>query len=367
MLILGIESSCDETAASVVKDGSEVLSSVIASQAALHAKTGGVVPEVAAREHVGNILPVITEALQQAGVSLAEVDAIAVAAGPGLASSLLAGVITANTLATFLDKPLIPVNHIYAHIRANWLERETAEFSYPILTLTASGGHNELVLLHSDGRIELIGESTDDAAGEAFDKVARLIGLGYPGGPAIEKAAKNAKLSPHQEKEFLLPRAWLLPKDISRNFDSREVGERLRNFKLRLTSFDFSFSGIKSEVRRRVVAQKRLTTSFKANLAYAFQEAVIDILATKTYLAAEKFTAQEIHLAGGVSANAALRERIQTYAAKLQIPFRCPVKFQYCTDNAAMIAAAGFALYQKNPQQFAKLRYAEMNPNLPLV
>jgi N6-L-threonylcarbamoyladenine synthase len=240
MLILGIESSCDETAASIVRDGSEVLSSVIASQAALHAKTGGVVPEVAARCHVGNILPVITKALEEAKVSLQEIDAIAVAAGPGLVSSLLAGVITANTLATFLAKPLIPVNHIYAHIRANWLGRRDSEFSYPILTLTASGGHNELVLLHSDGRIELIGESNDDAAGEAFDKVARLIGLGYPGGPAIEKAAKTAKLSPSQEKEFLLPRAWLLPKDISRNFDSREVGERLRNLDRKSTRLNSS-------------------------------------------------------------------------------------------------------------------------------
>jgi N6-L-threonylcarbamoyladenine synthase len=365
MLILGIESSCDETAASIVRDGSEVLSSVIASQAALHAKTGGVVPEVAAREHVGNILPVIEKALAEAKVSFAEVDAIAVAAGPGLASSLLAGVITANTLATFLDKPLIPVNHIYGHIRANWLGRDSAEFSYPILTLTASGGHNELVLLHSDGSIELVGESTDDAAGEAFDKVARLIGLGYPGGPVIEKTAKLAKAK--DSPEFLLPRAWLLPKDISRNFDSREVGKRLRNNKLTLTNFDFSFSGLKSEVRRRVVAQKRLTADFRANLAYGFQEAVIDILATKTLLAARKFFAQEIHLAGGVSANSALRERIQTYADELQIPFRCPTRFQFCTDNAAMIAAAGFALYKKSPHKFAKLRFTEVNPNLPLV
>lgn len=358
MLILGIETSCDETAAAVVRDGSRVLSSVIASQILLHRKTGGIVPEVAAREHVSKIIPVISAALKKAKISFQAIDAIAVTAGPGLNSSLLTGVTTANTFFAFTQKPLIPVNHIFAHIRANWLERNSASFQYPIITLTASGGHNELVLLkNAKSKPKLLGETLDDAAGEAFDKVARLLGLNYPGGPEIEKIAKNSKASE------VLPRAWLLPKDISKNWDSAEVGERLRNEKLKLRNFDFSFSGLKSEVRRRVKSQK-LKKSELVNLAAGFQESVIDVLATKTLLAARQFRAKEIHLAGGVSANSALRNRFQEYSTGLGVKFRHPVKFEFCTDNAAMIAAAGFWLLKNSKQKFDK--FVKANPNLEI-
>ncbi len=361
MLILGIETSCDETAAAVVEDGSRVLSSVIASQIAIHRKTGGVVPEVAAREHVGKIMPTIAEALKKAKKSFAQIEAIAVAAGPGLNSALLAGVVTANTLAAFSGKKLIPVNHIHGHIRANWLEREAREFQFPIVVLTASGGHNELILLKdAKSKPKLLGETLDDAAGEAFDKVARLLGLPYPGGPEIERTAKLAK-NPEN-----LPRAWLLPKDIARNFDSIEVGERLRAGKLQLRNFDFSFSGLKSEMRRRVASMEHGTWNMEhvANLAAGFQESVVDVLATKTLLAARKFHAKEIHLAGGVSANLRLREQFQKFATELEIKFRHPAKFEFCTDNAAMIAAAGFWLHENSPKKFAKM--AVVDPNLAI-
>lgn len=365
MKILGIETSCDETAAAVVRDGWKVFSNVVASQISIHRKTGGVVPEVAAREHVGKIIPTISAALEIAKIPFKKIDAIAVAAGPGLNSSLLAGVITANTLAAFANKKIIPVNHIFGHIRSNWLERDPAKFKFPIVVLTASGGHNELVLLrNSESKPRLLGETLDDAAGEAFDKVARLLNLNYPGGPEIEKisrASKNPEAS---------PRAWLLPRDISKNFDSAEVGKRLRSGKLRLPNFDFSFSGLKSELRRKVESQKlkvkSLNKNFVANLAAGFQESVVDVLATKTLLAAQKFRAQEIHLAGGVSANFALRERFQKYSDELKIKFRHPARFEFCTDNATMIAAAGEWIFQRSPQKFEKMRFVKVDPNLKM-
>ncbi|MCF7845838.1 MAG: tRNA (adenosine(37)-N6)-threonylcarbamoyltransferase complex transferase subunit TsaD [Candidatus Peribacteraceae bacterium] len=361
MKILGIETSCDETAAAVVEDGSRVLANVVASQIALHRKTGGVVPEVAARTHVGKIIPVIEEALRKAKTRFSEIKAIAVAAGPGLNSSLLAGVITANTLAGVSGKKLIPVNHIFAHVRSNWLERDTKSFKYPIIVLTASGGHNELVLLkNAKSKPKLIGETLDDAAGEAFDKVARLIGLPYPGGPEIQRISQQAK-NPEN-----LPRAWLLPKDIARNFDSVEVGERLRSGKMQLRNFDFSFSGLKSEVRRRTTTMKHEARNMKQkrNIAAGFQESVVDVLATKTFLAAKKFKAKEIHLAGGVSANLALRERLSGYAGELNIIFRHPEKFAFCTDNAAMVAAAGYWLAQNSRKKWSKM--ITVNPNLAI-
>jgi N6-L-threonylcarbamoyladenine synthase len=355
MLIFGIETSCDETAAAVVRDGSEVLSSVIFSQIEIHRKTGGVVPEVAAREHVGKIIPTIEKALEIAKTSLEKIDAIAVTAGPGLNSALISGVVTANTLAAFSHKKLIPVNHIFGHIRANWLERDSKKIKFPIVILTASGGHNELILLkNSKSKPRLLGETLDDAAGEAFDKVARLLELPYPGGPEIQKISATAN-SPEN-----LPRAWLLPKDIARNFDSIEVGERLRAGKMSLRNFDFSFSGLKSEVRRRVQSKK----FDKKNLAAGFQNSVVDVLATKTFFAAKKFGAREIHLAGGVSANLALREKLQEYSAELGVEFRCPTKFKFCTDNAAMIAGAGFWLAQNSPKKWSKM--VAVDPNLPI-
>jgi N6-L-threonylcarbamoyladenine synthase len=422
MLILGIESSCDETAAAVVEDGQRVLSNVIESSAELHAKTGGVVPEVAARAHVTAILPVVQQALAAAKIPIQKIDAIAVTHGPGLASSLLTGVAAANTLASFLGKPLIGVNHILGHIRANWLERDSGAIKYPVVCLTASGGHNELVLLKDENaKPELLGETQDDAAGEAFDKVARLLGLGYPGGPAIQKIAKKGAAEP-------LPRAWLLPKDVARNWDSVTVGERLRTGKLELANFDFSFSGLKSEVRRRVETREsvipsgvptcrdevegsrrlsvpdcnseilRSAQNDNAALAYEFQEAVVDVLATKLLIAAQKFRAAEIHLAGGVSANQRLRARVVELAGQLdskqqtvavaaknllrseaeqsedsqncqegeRVRVRWPIKMSYCTDNAAMIAGAGYLLYHQDQAKYQKLHLLDAAPNLQL-
>jgi N6-L-threonylcarbamoyladenine synthase len=349
MKILGIETSCDETAAAVVENGCNVLSNKIISSADLHALTGGVIPEIAAREHVAAILPVIKKSLQKAQTSLDKIDAIAVTTGPGLTSSLLAGVVTANTLATFTHKKIIPVNHIFGHVCANFLERQPEEIKFPVVALTVSGGHSDLIFWKQKNSLpETIGETRDDAAGEAFDKIARLLNLSYPGGPAIEKFAKFAKTKKNQTE--ILPRAWLIPKDYARNFDSVELGQRLRDNRLQLTNFDFSFSGLKSEVRRRVIG-KKLTKIQRTNLAAEFQSAVCDVLATKIFLAAQKFQAQEIHLAGGVSANKFLRAKIQKLAQKLKIKFRAPKKMSFCTDNAAMIAGAGFWLWQQKPQE----------------
>jgi len=356
MKILGIETSCDETAAAVVRNGSQVLSNVIASQIKIHRKTGGVVPEVAAREHVGKIIPTIEKSLRIAKTSFSKISAIAVTIGPGLNSALLAGVVTANTLATFSDKKIIPVNHIFGHIRANWLERDSRRFKFPIVVLTASGGHNELILLKdSKSKPRLLGETLDDAAGEAFDKVARLLGLNYPGGPEIEKISQKSKFPKN------LSRAWLLPKDISKNFDSAEIGERLRSARLELRNFDFSFSGLKSEVRRCANSGK----FDRKNLAAGFQNSVVDVLATKAFLAAQKFHAGEIHLAGGVSANLQLRKQFQKYSDELGIKFRYPKKFQFCTDNAAMIASAGFfEIKNSSRKKFDKM--VAVDPNLPI-
>lgn len=361
MFILAIESSCDESAAAVVRDGCEVLSSVIASQAALHAATGGVVPEIAAREHVGAIIPAVRQALDFANISLAEIDAIAVTAGPGLAGSLLAGVVAANSLARFADLPLIPVQHIHGHVRSIWLDRDPAEIQLPAVTLTASGGHSELVLLRPDGSLTELGATTDDAAGEAFDKAARLLGLGYPGGPAIQEFAKQGRPGAVPT----LPRAWGVPGDVARNFDSAELGVRLRAGRIALPHFDFSFSGLKSELRRRVAANPDLSEQTKADLALAFQDAVADVLATKPILAAQKFAAKEIHLAGGVSANLALRARISELAEPLGLPVRWPAKLSYCTDNAAMVGAAAFFDFARKPELRSN-RATNIAPNLAL-
>ena len=309
MKILGIETSCDETAVALVENGSHVLKNVVYSQIEMHAETGGVVPEVAAREHILKMVPALSE------VDFDDVDAIAVTEGPGLISSLLTGTVTASTIALVLGKPLIPVNHIHGHIYANWLSRDIDDFEFPIVILTVSGGHNELVLMRGHLDFEIIGETLDDAAGEAFDKVARLIGLGYPGGPAISKAAENG-----DPNKYDLPRAWL----------SKE-------------SLDFSFSGLKTAV-------SRLPISDTANVAASFQEAVCDVLSEKLKRAAEKYGAEEVHLAGGVSANKRLREMVKQ---RISLPVKWPEKIEYCTDNAAMIAAAGYFRFKKDPSAYA--------------
>ncbi len=348
MRILAIETSCDETACAIVEDGWKVHANVIASSLDLHKKTGGVVPEVAARAHIQSIIPVIQEALSEAGlldsifdIHHSNIDAIAYTAEPGLQTSLLVGKETAKWLSYLWEKPLIPVNHIRGHVYANWLEcdPQEEEIQFPVLCLSVSGGHNELILLRSHDDWEVLGESQDDAAGEAFDKVARILGLGYPGGPLIEKEAEMMiQMAPNiediegprakvQGPKLTLPRAWL-----NQNNSNKWDG----------TSYDFSFSGLKSEVLRQVQKrseQGRLHAQETALIAFAFQEAVFDVLVTKLIGAAKEYQVKEIHIAGGVSANKRLRGLIQE---RWRGAFRHPKQMTYCTDNAAMIGASAF-------------------------
>jgi N6-L-threonylcarbamoyladenine synthase len=334
MIILAIESSCDETAVAIVRNGREVLANVIASQIDMHAKTGGVVPEVAAREHVRVILPTLHEAFEVARETLGkdfgwdEIEAIAVTKEPGLTGSVLVGRMAAATLAYVHEKPLILVNHIHGHIYSNWLlaEQENSsetedEPQFPIVTLTVSGGHNELYVLHEHGKIEKIGESADDAAGEAFDKVARMLGLGYPGGPAIQKYAMEGK-----RDAIAFPRS-------------------------KMPGYNFSFSGLKTSVLYYLQKHEEelKNKEFIADVAASFEEAVVDTLVKKLSLAAEEYKAQEIHLAGGVSANLRLRAKVKMALDKMGRKKGCPVlrhplSIRYCTDNAAMIAAAAYFL-----------------------
>lgn len=319
MRILAIETSCDETAAAVVENGWKVLSNMISSSLKLHQETGGIVPEVAARAQVEAIIPVIHQALEQAfpkktRVSqIKAIDAIAVTSEPGLVTSLLVGTQTASILSFLWNKPLIPVHHVHGHVYANWLDRDPRKdpICYPVVSLSVSGGHNELMLI-TEKKLRVIGETHDDSAGEVFDKIARVLGLGYPGGPEIERLSKNFESMnfPH------FPRAWLG------------------------NSFDFSFSGLKSEVIREI---QRKQYDSKA-IAYGFQEAVFDVLVTKLLGAAKKYKAKEIHIAGGVSANKRFRNMIEERLLKepRDIRFRTPEKMIYCTDNAAMIGAAAY-------------------------
>lgn len=315
--ILGIETSCDETAAAVVENGRVILSNVVASQVELHAQYGGVFPEVASRQHILAIYPVIDEALRRAHLGLHEVDAIAVTRGPGLPGSLVVGVNAAKGLVLGCGKPLIGINHIEAHIYSAWLNTSTAqnnqsivEAQFPILALIVSGGHTELVLISGHLQYQRLGGTLDDAAGEAFDKVARLLDLSYPGGPSIQKAAQGG--NPHA---FEFPRA--MQKD----------------------SWNFSFSGLKTAVLKQVRKLQENNISLPtADLAASFQQAVVDVLVEKTLAAGDAVQARQIVVAGGVSANAALRETIKSSA-------RCPVHIPplaLCTDNAAMVAAAGY-------------------------
>lgn len=313
MKILGIETSCDETAAAVVEDGISVLSNVIASSVDLHSKTGGVVPEVAAREHIRQISPVVDQAMEDAGSNWDDIDAIAVTRAPGLVASLLVGVNTAQALSYIHKKPLIPIHHIAGHIYANFLGREKP-IEFPILVLTVSGGHNELILLKGHHDFEQIGETLDDAAGEAFDKVARMLNLGYPGGPIISKKAEDGN-----PNAYKFPRAML-----DKN-----------------NKYNFSFSGLKSAVLREIQNIKKADEQIICDLSASFQEAVVDVLSDKLVMAAEEFNPKEIHLAGGVSANQLLRQKV---SEKLDgdIPLIYPENLVYCTDNAAMIAGAAY-------------------------
>ncbi len=308
MIILAIETSCDETAVAIVKDGREVLCNVVASQIDVHALTGGVVPEVAAREHVKVMVPVVRQAFEESGLTWDDIDAVAVTKEPGLIGSLVVGRMAAAALAFAKDKPLIEVNHIHGHLYSNWLESEE-DVEFPVLSLTVSGGHNELVLMRGHGDFEKLGESMDDAAGEAFDKTARLLGLSYPGGPAIEKAALEG------EAVIDFPRA-------------------------KMQGYNFSFSGLKTAVLYYMQDNPDAAVS---DVAASFQSAVVDALVGKLMKAMEEFDVAEVHLAGGVSANKALRAEIVRRLDGRAV-FRHPKKMAYCTDNAAMIGAVAYYL-----------------------
>jgi len=324
MKLLGIETSCDETAAGVVQDGRQILSNVVASQVDIHTRFGGIVPEVASRQHFLAAIPIIQEAMAQAQARWSDLDAIAVTIGPGLAGSLLVGVNMAKAIALAQGLPLLGINHLEGHIYANWLEGRVPDF--PAICLIVSGGHTDLVMMRGHGEYQPLGRTRDDAAGEAFDKVARILGLGYPGGPAIEKASLSGSL--HR-----LPRAWLKGSD------------------------DFSFSGLKTAVLRLVEERKDLSA---ADIAASFQEAVADVLVTKTVAAAERLGARHIMLCGGVASNRLLR---QAMAQRSPIPVLIPSPI-LCTDNAAMIASCGYFRLKSGPTSGWDL---DVRPNLRLA
>ncbi|GAC1624378.1 MAG: tRNA (adenosine(37)-N6)-threonylcarbamoyltransferase complex transferase subunit TsaD [Ktedonobacteraceae bacterium] len=374
MLILGIESSCDEPGAAIVKDGRYLLSNVVASQIEIHNRYGGVVPEVASRQQLSSIIPVIETALEQAACSWQKIDAIGATYGPGLAGSLLVGLTVGKTLALARDLPFLGVNHLEAHIYANWLRKgesppeedpsgapwdlRKGDPAFPLICLVISGAHSELVLVRGHGQYELLGRTRDDAAGEAFDKVARVLGLEYPGGPSIQHAAQRAEEELLQQKKpvelarsaYRLPRAWLRG------------------------TYDFSFSGLKTAMlqlaegaidsqslpqtpgsgkhpvgeskQRSQYTRMGMQAALKGPtnvpmLAASFQEAIVDVLAVKTRLAAQEYHVNQVVLAGGVAANLSLRTRLEQELHPLGIRLSYP-PIEFCTDNAAMIASAAY-------------------------
>lgn len=331
-IILAIETSCDETSVAIVRGGREILANVVSSQIDQHKQFGGVVPEIASRKHTEQITYVLEEAFHEANVTWDEIDAIAVTEGPGLVGALIVGVNAAKALAFAKNKPLIPVHHIAGHIYANRFE---SEFEFPLLALIVSGGHTELVLMRNHGTYELIGETLDDAAGEAFDKIARALDLPYPGGPHIDRLAHEGKAS------IDFPRAWLEE-----------------------NSYDFSFSGLKSAVINYIHNQKQRGEEInKADIAASFQASVVEVLTEKTYKAALQYGVKQVIIAGGVAANKGLRTAITEKFSKTNMElFIPPIKL--CTDNAAMIGAAASILYKEK-----RLAGWDLNakPSLPLM
>jgi N6-L-threonylcarbamoyladenine synthase len=344
--ILGIETSCDETAVGVVEDGRRLLSNVIASQVELHAQYGGIVPEVASRQHVRNLAPVVEESLAESGLKLEDIDVVAATYGPGLAGSLITGLNMAKALAFSLDLPFMGVNHLEGHIYASWLvqgnESPAESPGFPLACLIASGGHTDLVLMEGHGDYRLVGRTRDDAAGEAFDKAARILGLEFPGGPAIQRESQNASggaMAP-------LPRAWMRD------------------------TLDFSFSGVKTALLHRAQAEGlyprecSVLTDEKVNwlvaeMAQAFQASVVDVMVVKLLKMAEQYHARGLVLGGGVTANSWLRHEI-TRLSPLPVVIPPPV---LCTDNGAMIAASAFFQYQRGEQFGLGL---EIDPGLHL-
>ena len=326
MNILGIETTCDETGAALVKDGRQILSNIVASSVNLHKKYGGVVPEVAAREQVRVIVPVLKEALAKANISASQIDAIACAYGPGLIGSLLIGTETAKTLAVAWNKPLIPVNHLLAHVYANWLGSDSKLPEMPLIALIVSGGHTDLILMKNHGKFQFLGGTRDDAAGEAFDKVARILGLPYPGGPEIEKLARNYNFKKNK-LNLPLPMAW---------------GD----------NFDFSFSGIKTAVFN-LSKKFSLANEDKAEIAYKFQDAVCRVLVKKTQKAASKYKVLSIIVGGGVAANSELRRRMSNFRKNGELNVFFPEK-ELSIDNGVMIATCAYYLPKKVPPFFLK-------------
>ena len=317
MNILAIESSCDETAAAVVQDGRKVLSNIISSQIEIHKLYGGVVPEIASRKHIEKVIQVVDEALKEATLTMDEIDAVAVTYGPGLVGALLVGVSAAKSIAFAHNKPLIGVHHIEGHISANYIENE--ELEPPFLCLVVSGGHTNLVIVKDYGEYEVLGKTRDDAAGEAFDKVARAIGLGYPGGPKIQKISEEGK-----KDAIAFPRA-----------------------KVADNPFDFSFSGLKSSVLNYINSCEMKGEEInKADIAASFQEAVVDVLVSHTIEGAKQLGFKKIAMAGGVASNTVLREEMKEACERRGFKFYHPSPI-LCTDNAAMIGAAAYYDYKK--------------------
>lgn len=333
IFILAVESSCDETAAAVVKNGREVLSNIISSQIALHTLYGGVVPEIASRKHIEKINQVIEAALTEAGIALAEIDAVGVTYGPGLVGALLVGVAEAKAIAYAAGKPLIGVHHIEGHIAANFIEHKDLE--PPFFSLVVSGGHTHLVRVKDYGRFDIIGRTRDDAAGEAFDKVARAIGLGYPGGPKIDRVSKEGN-----------PQAIAFPRAHVED-----------------APYDFSFSGVKSAVLNYINGcQMKGETYSQADVAASFQKAVVDVLVENAMHAVKEYHSDKFAIAGGVASNSALREAMKQAceARGVKLYYPSPV---YCTDNAAMIGAAAYYEYRNGTRHGWDLNAV---PNLKL-
>ncbi|MBQ3863678.1 MAG: tRNA (adenosine(37)-N6)-threonylcarbamoyltransferase complex transferase subunit TsaD [Schwartzia sp.] len=332
-LTLGIESSCDETAAAVLRGGRELLSNIISTQIPIHQKFGGVVPEIASRKHIVNVMPVVDEALRTAGVKLSDIDQIAVTYGPGLVGALLVGVSAAKALAFAQDIPLIGVNHLEGHIFANFLSAQ--ELKPPFMALVVSGGHTALVEVKDYNKFRMMGQTRDDAAGEAFDKVARVMGLPYPGGPQIDRLAKEGN-----------PKAIDFPRALVKSGD-----------------YEFSFSGLKSAVLNYLNAQKMKNIEVnRADVAASFQDAVIEVLIAKALEAMRETNMDTLVLAGGVAANSMLEDRLRAAAEKNGIKFYFPSRI-LCTDNAAMIACRGY--YQALDGGFSDL-YLNAVPGLGL-
>lgn len=334
MLVLGIETSCDETAAAVLENGTRLRSNVIASQDEIHSQFGGIVPELAGRSHVERIHHIIETALKEAGVTLHDIDLIAATQGPGLVVSLLVGLNTAKALAYSLDIPVMGINHLEGHVLAIFLQEEVP---FPFLALIVSGGHTDLCRVDGFGRYRILGRTRDDAAGESFDKVAKMLGLGFPGGPLIEKIARQGNAEAHD-----FPRAWL-GKD----------------------SLDFSFSGLKTAVRNTLAKHQNGSSPAEEDIAAGFQEAVVEVLVRKSLTACRQESLKRIVVTGGVAANRYLKDRMTAAAQKEGIDVFVP-KPVLCTDNAAMIACAGYYRFRDGLDSENDLFSLDAHPNLPL-